>query len=223
MVLRDIASCSEFNIQVDQVSFDMAGAKKRKDGIVSNLVTGIEKLLKANGVETVKGSASLVNKNTVKINGEEIQAKNILLATGSVPASLPIEGISLPGVVNSDAILELEEVPARLAVIGGGVIGLEFACIFNSFGSQVSVYEFMPYVLNNLDNELGKRMSVFLKKQKIEVHTSVSVNKIEETAGGLKLTATGKKGDMEAEFDMVLVAGGRKPCTEGLNLENRRE
>lgn len=220
MVLRDIANCNEFNIQAGQVSFDMAGARKRKDGIVNNLVTGIEKLLKANGVQTIKGTASLVDKNTVQINGEEIQTKNILLASGSVPASLPIEGIDLPGVVNSDAILELEEVPARLAVIGGGVIGLEFACIFSSFGSEVRVYEYMPYVLNNLDNELGKRMGVFLKKQKIEVHTSVSVNKIEKTTGGLKLNASGKKGDIEAEFDMILVAGGRKPYTDGLNLEN---
>ncbi len=219
LALRDIENSSEFNIQVDKVSFDMFGAKQRKNNIVNNLTGGIEKLLQANGVQKITGEASLMDKSTVLVNGETIQGRNLLLASGSVPASLPIPGIDLPGVLNSDQMLELEQVPKRLAIIGGGVIGLEFACIFNSFGSQVSIFEFLPYLLNSMDNELGKRILVFLKKQKIAVHTSASVEKIENDADSLKITAQGKKGTIELSADMILAAGGRKPYTQGLGLE----
>jgi len=219
MVLRDIAGCSEFNIQVADVSFDMDGARQRKDKIVSNLVSGIEKLLKDNGVVRISGEAVLLDNKTVLVNDEKICASHILLGSGSVPASIPVQGIDLPGVVNSDQLLEISEVPAKLAIIGGGVIGLEFACIFNSFGSAVSVFEYMPYLLNSLDNELGKRMAVFMRKQKIAINTSASVEKIEQEENGLKITAAGKKGPIETHVDMILAAGGRKPFTEGLNLE----
>ncbi|KUG02404.1 dihydrolipoamide dehydrogenase [hydrocarbon metagenome] len=219
LAMRDISNSSEFNIQVANVSFDMAGAKERKNKIVNNLFGGIEKLLQANGVERVTGKAELLDKNTVLVNGESIQGRNLLLASGSIPASLPIPGIDLPGVLNSDQMLELEQVPERLAVIGGGVIGLEFACIFNSFGSQVSILEFMPYLLNTMDNELGKRMLVFLKKQHIAVHTSASAEKIEKDADALKITVQGKKGIIEVPADIILQAGGRRPYTEGLGLE----
>ncbi len=219
LALRDISKSGEFNIQVDNVSFDMAGARERKNKIVSDLSLGIEKLLQANGVKKIAGEARLLDKNTVLVNGEPIQGRNLLLATGSVPASLPIPGIDLPGVLNSDQILELEQVPERLAVIGGGVIGLEFACIFNYFGSQVSVFEYMPYLLNTMDNELGKRMLVFLKKQQIAVHTSALIEKIETDSAALKISAQGKKGVIEDQADIILAAGGRRPYTEGLGLE----
>ncbi len=219
LVMKDIMNRSEFNIQIDNVSFDMAGARERKNKIVHSLTMGIEKLLQANGVERIKGEAVLLDKNTVQVNGECIQGRKLLLATGSVPASLSINGIDLPEVLNSDQLLELDEVPDRLAVIGGGVIGLEFACIFNYFGSQVSVFEYMPYLLNDLDNELGKRMLVFLKKQHIAVHTSATVEKIETEIGALKIIARGKKGVVEAQADIVLAAGGRKPYIEGLGAE----
>ncbi len=219
LAMRDICNSSEFNIQLDNVSFDIAGAKERKNKIVNNLFGGIEKLLQDNGVERVTGRAELLDKNTVRVNGQSIQGRNLLLATGSVPASLPIPGIDQPGVLNSDQMLDLDQVPDRLAVIGGGVIGLEFACIFNSFGSQVKIFEFLPTLLNTMDNELGKRMLVFLKKQNIAVHTSASVEKIERDADALKITAQGKKGIIEVPADIILAAGGRQPYTEGLGLE----
>ncbi len=219
LAMRDIKSSSEFNIQADNILFDMAGAKERKNKIVQSLTMGIEKLLQANGVERIKGEAALLDKTTVLVNGECIQGRNLLLATGSVPASLPIAGIDLPGVLNSDQMLEIDQVPDKLVIIGGGVIGLEFACIFNSLGSQVSVFEYMPYLLNTFDNELGKRMLVFLKKQHISVNISASAEKIEADNDVLKITARGKKGLIEAQADIILVAGGRKPYNEGLGLE----
>jgi dihydrolipoamide dehydrogenase len=219
LAMRDICNSLEFNIQAENISFDMAGARERKNKIVSDLLAGIEKLLKSNGVERINGQAEVIDKNTVLVNGQYVQGRNLLLATGSVPASLPIPGIELPGVINSDQMLEMDRVPPRLAIVGGGVIGLEFACIFNSLGSQVEVFEYLPYLLNSLDNELGKRMLVFLKKQKINVHTSAWVEKVAAGHSFLKITASGKKGLIQSETDVVLVAGGRKPYVEGLNLE----
>jgi dihydrolipoamide dehydrogenase len=227
----------ELNIQVENISFDMEGARQRKDRIVNGLVAGVEKLLQANGVEKIKGHATLLDKNTVLVNGAKLQGRNILLATGSTPSSLPIPGLDLPGVMNSDQLLGQNKVPARLAIIGGGVIGLEFACIFNSLGSEVTVFEYLPELLNTMDSELGKRLRVFLKKQKISVHTAARVEKIELDSGNdqeddqgnnqedlktlktLKISAEGKKGLIETDAEVVLAAVGRKACTAGLNLE----
>ena len=117
LAMRDILNCNEFNIQVENASFDMKAARQRKDKIVDNLVSGIEKLLQTNGVEKIIGEANLLDKNHVLVNGQEIETRNILLATGSIPASLPFEGINLPGVINSDQLLEWEEIPAKLAIM----------------------------------------------------------------------------------------------------------
>lgn len=219
LFMHDLKASSEFNVKVGNFAFDMGGARQRKDQIVDNLVLGVDKLLQANGVDRIKGEAVLLDRNTVLVNDTELKGKNILLATGSIPAYLAIPGVELPGVMNSDQILELNDVPERLLIIGGGVIGLEVACIFNALGSQVTVIEFRPELLNSLDKELGKRLLVFLKKQGITVHTAAAVEKIEAAARGLKLSATGKKGNIEALADVILTAGGRKASTVGLNLE----
>ncbi|MDD4803254.1 MAG: dihydrolipoyl dehydrogenase [Syntrophomonas sp.] len=219
LFMKKIMSSHEYNVQTDNVTFDMSGALQRKNDIVENLVKGVEKLLHANGVQQIKGTAALLDKNTVLVNGEKLHSRNILLASGSYPAPLPIKGFDLPGVVNSDQLLEMNQVPKRLAVIGGGVIGLEFACIFNSLGSKVTVFEFMPELLTSLDKELGKRMRVFLKKQKITVHTGTTVAKIDAHDKTYKLTANGRTGAVEIFADTILAAGGRKAYTEGLNLD----
>ncbi|MDD3853011.1 MAG: NAD(P)/FAD-dependent oxidoreductase, partial [Syntrophomonadaceae bacterium] len=219
LAMRDILNCDEFNIQVEKAVFNMKAARQRKDRIVDNLVAGIEKLLQTNGVEKIIGAATLIDKNHVLVNGQEIATRNILLATGSIPAPLPIEGINLPGVINSDQLLEWEEVPAKLAIIGGGVIGLEFACIFNSLGSEVTVFEYTPDLLNSMDNELGKRLRVFLKKQGITVHTATTVEKITLRENILLVTAMGKKEAVTSAADVILIASGRKPYTAGLNLD----
>ncbi|MEN6327138.1 MAG: FAD-dependent oxidoreductase, partial [Syntrophomonas sp.] len=138
LFMNELKSSEKLNVKVENFVFDMAGARQRKDQIVDNLVGGVDKLMQANGVERIKGEAVLLDRNTVLVNGIELKGKNLLLATGSSPAPLTIPGIELPGVINSDQILELNEVPARLLIIGGGVIGLEFACIFNALGSQVT-------------------------------------------------------------------------------------
>jgi dihydrolipoamide dehydrogenase len=182
-------------------------------------VAGIERLLQSYGVEAVHGQASLLDGNTVMVDGTQYHSRFILLASGSVPAVLDVPGMDLPGVMNSDEILELKELPGRLLVIGGGVIGLEFASIFRAFGSQVTVIEYLPALLNSLDQEIGKRLGVFLKRQGINVMTSTGVQSIERDQDKLLMVAEGKKGPLRLQADAVLVAAGRMPCTEGLNLE----
>ena len=218
--LKTLQNSQDFNISVEGWQFSLAGAKARKDSIVGNLVTGVKQLLKTNGIEVIMGTASFVDSKTVQVNGEIITASNIIIATGSEPSDLPIKGTDAKKVLTSDEILEITEVPKKLTIIGGGVIGLEYACIFNAFGSEVTVFEYMPTVLNSLDTEISKRMGVFLKKQKITVHTSASVQEIIETEYGLMVKAEGKKGTLEVEADLVLAAGGRRPRIQELNLDS---
>ncbi|SHG80628.1 dihydrolipoamide dehydrogenase [Thermosyntropha lipolytica DSM 11003] len=217
--IHTIKRAEEFNIEVSGFKFSLEKAKARKDSIVNQLVSGVKQLLKANGVELIKGEAALIAPDTVAVNGEEIKARNILIATGSVPARLQVEGADLPEVITSDEALELTEVPSRLAVIGGGVIGLEFACIFSHFGSKVTVIEYMPNILGSLDKEISKRMGVFLKKQNIDVHTGAAVTKIEKKDGEVLVHVEGKKEAFTVASDLVLMSTGRRPCIKGLNLD----
>ncbi len=218
-VLRTLDRLQNLNAAAEQISFDMAGAHNRKNRIVSGLVSGIEKLLQANKVEVIAGEAFINGPGSVRVNNKEIKAKKVLIATGSYPARPPIPGVGLPDVITSDEMLELTAVPSRLAIIGGGVIGLEFACIFHAFGSQVTVFESQPDILGTADREIVKRMSVFLKKQKIKVMTGTEVKGIEKVSDGLLVTAAGKKGELSCTVDKVLIAVGRKPCSQGIGLE----
>lgn len=218
-VLRTISRLEEYNVQAGAVQFSMSGAQQRKNEIVNKLVSGIESLLQANGVEIIRAQARIHDAATVIAGGQEIKCRRILIASGSQSADLSIVGMNLPGVLKSEELLEIDQVPEHLLVIGGGVIGLEFACIFNSFGSKVTVYEYAPNILGSLDSELTKRMNVFLKRQGIDVHTAVQVEGIEACNGKLLVTSQGKKGSLQSEANLVLVAAGRRAATQGLELE----
>lgn len=218
-ILKTLARLSEYNVQAENVSFDMAGAGKRKDRIVAALVSGIGELLKGYNVEVIIGEASITAPGRVLVAGEEVAARRILIASGSEPATIPIPGADLPGVVTSNELLAFSSVPQRLVIIGGGIIGVEFAGIFNAFGSKVTILECLPDILNTVDREIVRRMSVYLKKQKIEVHTQTSVERIEKKGSALEITARGKQGNTAFEADTVLLAAGRKPLTRGLGLE----
>lgn len=218
-VLHSVQQGKEFGIQVSGCSLDMNAVYERKQQVVGRLVAGVEQLLKAHKVEVIKGQASLKDAHTVEVQGQEHTAERILIATGSKPAALPIAGSDDPRFLTSDQVLDLTQIPSRLAVIGGGVIGLEFACIFKAFGSQVTVFESQASILNQLDKEIVKRMQVFLKRQGINVYTSIQIEKLEATGSGLIVQGSSPKGELSIEADVVLQAGGRRPCTQGLNLE----
>lgn len=188
-----------------------AAAAERKQAVIEQLRSGVELLLK--GVQTVQGKAQFKDSRTVVCNGTEYTADKIIIATGSVSASLPVPGAE--SCITSKEILELSEVPASLCVIGGGVIGLEFASIFRSFGSEVTVLEFCPTILPRFDSDLAKRLKQSLSKRGINIEVQAQVTRID----GNTVTYIKKEKEYIVQADKILMAVGRRPNTDGLNLE----
>ncbi len=221
--LEAVKSMAEFGVSVGEYTFDMAIAQKRKNEVVGKLVSGIEQLLKGNGVEVVRGRASFKGAKTLNVitaeGAEEITATNIIIATGSSPSEVPVPGIEDHRVVTSDELLNFEHVPKSLAILGGGVVGVEFAGIFASLGTEVTIIEFLPKILYRLDDELSKKLTVYLKKQGIKILTGSMLKEVQSSEDGLKITVENGKGPEEIYSDYLLAAAGRKPNTQGLDLE----
>lgn len=188
-----------------------AAAAERKQAVVEQLRSGIDMLLK--NVQVVQGRAEFKDSRTVLCNGQEYTADKIIIATGSVSASLPIPGAE--SCLTSKEILDLKEVPESLCVIGGGVIGLEFASIFRSFGTEVTVLEFCPNILPRFDVDLAKRLKQSLSKRGINIEVQAQVTRID----GNTVTYIKKDKEFTVLADKVLMAVGRRPNVDGLNLE----
>ena len=206
-----------FGLVADKVGFDWPVAQKRKAAVVDQLVKGVEGLLKAGGVTTFRGAGRLAGKGAVAVGGETIQAGDIVIATGSAVARIPLPGAELT--IDSDQILELKEVPKRLAVIGGGVVGMEFAAMFAALGSKVTVLEMLPQVLAMVDADLVNVYTKHFARLGGEIHTGSKVEKIVRQNAGLQVrfSAGGEGGAVDA--DQVLLAVGRVPYTHGLDAE----
>src|SRR6195256_2193962 len=204
-------------VVADKVGFDWTVAQKRKTGVVDQLVKGVEGLLKAGGVTQMRGAAVLAGKGVVDVSGELLEAKDIISATGSAVARIPLKGAE--HTIDSDQILELKEIPARLAVIGGGVVGMEFAAMFAALGSKVTVLEMLPQVLPMVDADLVAVYSKHLAGLGGEVHTDAKVEEVVKGKGGLQVrfSSGGEGGSVDA--DQVLLAVGRVPYTHGLAAE----
>lgn len=209
-VLEDVRQSACHGIAVGEVSFNLAEAIRRKDEVVGKLSAGIQTLMKTPGITFVQGEARFVDAHTVAAGENTYTAPHVILATGSVTRFLPIEGARSRDVVTSTEMLDLKEVPQRLCVIGGGVIGLEFASIYRSFGSEVTVVEYCKEVLPAFDRDVAKRLRMALKKRGIRIHTAAAVTRIEELSEGgseVFFEEKGKTGTVQA--DLVLMAVGR--------------
>ena len=222
--IHELGRGSEFGIKLEGFTVELDRMMERKQGITERLKGGIAQLLKANGIEMQSGQASLLPGNQVKIvnpQGETwvVQAENIILATGSLPLMPPIPGIDLPGVMTSDEILSIEALPDSLVIVGGGVIGVEFAGIFNALGTQVTLVEFLPRILANMDGEISKKLTMSLKKKGVAIETDTRILEIVKEDGGFRLLTEGKKGGCTFSAQGVLVAAGRIPSVEGLGLD----
>lgn len=189
---------------------------ERKDAVVKQLQSGVAYLLKNSNISIVEGIASLKDANTVVVGEMEYQAKNIILATGSKPALLPIPGADSEMVLTSTEVLNLKELPESICVIGGGVIGLEMACYLKKFGVDVTVLEYAPQILPNFDEDISKRLKQNLTRQGIRIETSAQVTAIDDEGF---VTFEKKDQKYEVVSDKVLMAVGRKPNTVGLNLD----
>src|ERR1700716_1060828 len=208
---------AEFGLVADSIAFDWAVAQKRKTAVVDQLVKGVEGLLKAGGVTVFRGAGRLGGNGTVQIGNESIQAKDIVIATGSAVSRIPLKGAE--HTIDSDQILELKDVPERLAVIGGGVVGMEFAAMFAALGSKVTVLEMLPQVLPMVDADLVNVYAKHLSGLGGEIHTDSKVAEVVKASGGLQVrfSSGGEGGSVDA--DQVLLAVGRAPYTQGLEAE----
>ena len=199
-----------YGVEAKDVSFNYDNVLKRKDDVVNTLRDGVIKSLNSNKVEIVYGQATIVDEKHIKCNDEIYEGENIIIASGSIVAKPPIEGIDLA--ITSDDILEENyKLPASLTIIGGGVIGVEIGDALSNFGCKVTIIEMFEHLLPNLDKDLGQRLAMFFKKKNIDVICSASVNKIEEKDGIKTVYYTDKKGEqVSIESNEVLIATGRK-------------
>lgn len=208
---------SDFGLSVPQATANLAGLMAYKQNTVDQLVGGVEHLLRERRVTVVYGEAQLARPGLLTVsNGQslsEISAMHVILAPGSTTADLPIEGSHLPGVLTSTEALNLDSVPARLVVVGGGVIGLEFACIYEALGSQVTVIETTSTLLPDAtDGAIAKRLQSILRRRGMVIQTGVAVQKIIKEGDVLKVYA----GESMVEAERVLIATGRWPNTSAV-------
>ena len=219
-VLDGLREASEFGVTGLSYGFDFKAVVDRKNTVVEQLRGGVEGLLSHKNITLVRGKASFKDSHTVAVEDQEYEADYIIIATGSVSASLPIAGADLPGILTSREILEIQEVPGRLCVIGGGVIGLEFASIFRSFGSEVTVLEYCKDILPRFDTDLAKRLKQSLGKRGIEINTQAQVTSVSENDGVYEVSFTRKGKEETVVADKVLMAVGRRANLGSLNLEH---
>ena len=207
-----------YGVRATGVEFDLTKVMARKTQVMDTLRNGIAGLMRKSKIEVVLGTAKLQAERKVEINGQIYQAKNILISTGSSPAKPPIPGCDLPGVLDSTGILNLEKLPKSVVIIGGGVIGCEFACFFGSVGVPVTVIEMLPEICPQMDKDITKNLRGELSKKDVTFHTGAKV--LEITADTVRFEKEGKPESVAR--DIVLVSTGRMPNVKGLGLEELR-
>lgn len=215
-LLNHLQRAEEFGIQVKDYSFDFPAIMKRKDLITRRLSSGVEQLMKANRVRIVRGEGQIVEPGTVEVldaerEKEVIKTKNIIIATGSSVMKLPFPGIDSEGVITSDEALSLSELPSRMLIIGGGVVGIEFAGIFRALGVEVTVVEMLPRILLPIDEEIARRLTQILKRKGIEILTDCKVKGIKKNNQNLEVLVSTSDGEKKLETEKVLLAAGRVP------------
>jgi len=221
-VYHTMKHSAELGITAKEVSFDYSVIASRKDAVVEQLRSGIEFLIKNNQITTVKGKGSIKDRNTVELVGEDTQlltTDKIIIATGSRALKPPIPGIGEDNVLDSDDVLNLTACPDKVVIIGGGVIGVEFATLFNSLGKAVTIIEMLDTILPGIDAEISMMAGESLENKGIKVFTGSRVTSIKSE--GRKVCLFEKDGkELAAEGDVVIVAIGRRPNSENIGIEN---
>ncbi|MBT3181760.1 MAG: dihydrolipoyl dehydrogenase [Deltaproteobacteria bacterium] len=214
---NQLKGSSEFGIMLKgEIRIDMEIIQERKRKIVSALQTGVETLIKGNKIDLLRGTASFKSKDELLVDGKPVEAKKIIIAVGSTWIDLPNVKVDEDRIVTTDSALNWNDIPKRLAIIGGGVVGCEFACMMNSFGSNVTIVEAMPNVLPMVEKSISRLLERHMKANGISIHTATTLESATVDGNIVKLSLSGNK---SFEADRVLVAIGRKPSTSNLNLE----
>lgn len=208
-VLGNLQEATVWGIQTNGFTFDFAAAMTRKDEVVAQLREGVKQLMQSQGITAIDGEARFVDAHTIEVNGERHDAKNIVIATGSAPKGLPIPGAELA--MTSDDILCMTQLPKSLCIVGGGVIGMEFATIFNTYGVEVTVVEFCKEILPPFDKDIAKRLKQTLGKRGIKTITQAAVKAITQSEDGLTVTYELKGKEQCLIAERVLMSVGRQP------------
>ncbi len=221
---RELQNCAYYGLKAENISIDYSRVSERKSSVVAQFRDGVEQLIKGYGIEVVYGQAFLQADRSILVTREfdqlRIEGCAIILATGSSPANLPIPGGDLPGVIDSDQLLAMTQLPRSMAVIGAGAVGVEFASVFHTFGVQVTLIEMRPTILPNLDSDIIKRIGLALRKQGLPIITNARVTNIHKGGEGLILSIETDRGTSELAVEKALVAIGRSPNTSKLGLED---
>jgi dihydrolipoamide dehydrogenase len=208
---------AKFGVRVGEPQLDMAAANEWKSAVSKQMTSGVASLFKANGVEWVKGTGRFTDANTIAVEGaDDVTFRSAVVATGSFPLRPPIPGLDSPKCVDSTGLLAQEEVPARLVVLGGGIIGCEFASIFQRFGSEVTIIEMLPTLIPQEDEDATKELAKQFGKRGITLHLAKQCTQIDDH--GSHLTVYFGEGET-VDADLMLVSVGRGPLVEGLGLE----
>jgi dihydrolipoamide dehydrogenase len=227
-IYEHMQHAAEFGVNVSDVALAFDAVQKRKDKVVTKNSKGIEFLMKKNQITQFKGTGRLALPGKIEVTSEDgkkqtIETKNIIIATGSVVR--PIPGFETDGerVINSDHVLELKEVPKSMLVMGAGAVGVEFASVYARFGCDTTLIELMPRLLPGEDEEISAELQKAFRKRKIKMQLDTKLDKLEKTATGVRVSGKTSKGeDVSLEAEMLLVAVGRMPYTEGLGLEGTK-
>jgi dihydrolipoamide dehydrogenase len=214
----------QHGILADNVRLDFAKVQKRKGGVVNKLAKGVEFLLKKNKVEMIRGTGHLRASDKVEVRTPEgdsrsLETRNVLLATGSVPRGLPSLEIDGVDVLNSDHVLELQQIPETMIILGAGAVGVEFASIYSRFGTKVRLIELMDRIVPNEDKEISRELHKALRK-KMDIHVGTRFESVQKTNEGLRVTATADGTSQEFTTQKLLVAIGRAPVSEGLGFQD---
>ena len=212
-------------IEVDNPKVNLKQMMERKDEVISQTCDGVKFLMDKNKIDVIHGIGTFVNNTTIEVLSEDkkkskIEGKNIIIATGSKPNYFPGMEPDKKRIITSTEALKMKEIPGKLLVIGAGVIGLELGSVYKRLGSEVEVIEFAKQILPTMDVSIGKDFTKILKKEGFKFHMEHRVQAVKNTGKKVLVKALNKKGvEVEIEGDYCLVAVGRKPFTEGLNLK----
>jgi len=216
-ILSLIKNSAVYGVDVRECALNFQTVLKRRDEVVMRLRTGVETLLRANKVDLIRGKGSLAGPSLIKIDGQDdVKASNIIIAAGSKVSSIPSVKIDDENTLSSDSALNIEKVPDKMVIIGGGVIGCEFASLFNTFGVKITIVELLDRIIPGQSKEASKKLEAIFKKRGIEVFTSSGVESV-TGRGPLKVNIAGGR---TVDADKVLVSVGRISATEGLGLES---
>jgi dihydrolipoamide dehydrogenase len=226
--LKVVQNVKEWGVTIGEgaVGLDMNQVQARKDKVVTGLTKGVEFLFKKNKIEWIKGSARIAGRRTIEVTGDEAQSltasREIVIATGSMPRSVPGVEIDRKRIITSDEAIGLREVPQSIIILGSGAVGVEFASIFRRFGSEVTLIELLPRLVPLEDEAISAELQKSFRRQGIKVHTGTKVTRATASDGGVEIEAEQAEGSAERmSADYLLVATGRGPVTQGLGIEGQ--